>query len=116
MATRAEQYRADQQRLNQKPRAKKASARREGPVAAAARGGNEADGGSAPAGTGLRNLKTAASHQKAGPALESSENGKPSRKSTRPSVGHVKLATNLQRREIRRTHSPQARALGARGR
>jgi hypothetical protein len=74
------------------------------------------DGRSEYTGTALRNLKTSPSHQKAGPALESSESGKPSRKSTRASAGHVKLATNLQRREIRRTHAPKTRALGARGR
>ena len=67
-------------------------------------------------GTALRNLKTAPTHQKGGPALEDSANGKPSRKSTRGSNGHIKQATNLQRREVRRTHSPQARAQGARGR
>jgi len=67
-------------------------------------------------GTALRNLKTAPTHQKGGPALEDSESGKPSRKSTRGSAGRVKQATNLQRREIRRTHSSKARALGARRR
>jgi hypothetical protein len=47
---------------------------------------------------------------KDGPALEGSENGKPSRKSTRGSNGHIKLATNLQRRQIRRVHSSASRA------
>jgi hypothetical protein len=61
-------------------------------------------------GTAARNLKTAPSHIKAGPALEDSSTGKPSRKSTRASAGHIKLATNLQRRQVRRVHSPQARA------
>jgi hypothetical protein len=47
---------------------------------------------------------------KDGPALEDSNTGKPSRKSTRGSTGHIKLGTNLQRREVRRVHSPEARA------
>jgi hypothetical protein len=111
MATKAEQHRADQQVANRVPRAKKAPPRR-GPVDGARQGDNHnAD----LKGTALRNLKTAPSHQKGGPALEDSESGKPSRKSTRGSAGHVKQATNLQRREIRRTHSSKARALGARG-
>jgi len=90
-------------------RAKK-PARRQGPAAAARGDGSEFTG------TALRNLKTAPTHQKGGPALEDSANGKPSRKSTRGSSGHVKQASNLQRREVRRTHSPKSRAVGARGR
>jgi len=61
-------------------------------------------------GTALRNLKTSPSHVKGGPALEDAASGQPSRKSTRRSSGHIKLGTNLQRREIRRVHSPEARA------
>jgi hypothetical protein len=109
MATKAEQFRAEQQAANRAPRARQPAPRR-GPV-----DGARNDNG-ALKGTALRNLKTAPSHLKGGPALEDSESGKPSRKSTRGSAGHVKQATNLQRREIRRTHSSKARALGARGR
>jgi hypothetical protein len=112
MATKAEQHRADQQVANWAPRAKKAPPRR-GPVDAVRNGHNQ---GSELKGTALRNLKTAPTHQKGGPALEDSESGTPSRKSTRGSSGRVKQATNLQRREIRRTHSSKARALGARRR
>lgn len=112
MATKAEQERAEQQRANRTPRPKQAP-RRRGPVDAAKIGDNDNAGLK---GTALRNLKTAPTHQKGGPALEDSESGKPSRKSTRGSAGHVKQATNLQRREIRRTHSSKARAVAARAR
>lgn len=99
MATRAEIHRAEEQRENQRKHPKKTKA---------TSGSSKPTGGLT--GTGLRNLKTSPSHVKDGPALEDAAGGKPSRKSTRGSAGHVKLATNLQRREIRRVHSPKARA------
>lgn len=99
MATKAEKYRADQQRENQSGKPKKAPAKADG-----------SDHKAGVRGTAARNLKTASSHVKDGPALEDSTNGKPSRKSTRGSAGHIKLGTNLQRREVRRVHSPEARA------
>ena len=46
-------------------------------------------------------------------ALEASANGRPSRKSTRGSYGHIKLSTNLTRRAQRRTSSPEQRAAKA---
>lgn len=99
MATKAQNQRADQQRANQTTKPKVASSR-------ADVSGHKAG----VRGTAARNLKTAPSHLKGGPALEDSNTTRPSRKSTRGSSGHVKLGTNLQRREIRRTHSPAARA------
>jgi hypothetical protein len=102
MATKAETYRAEVQRQNQASHPKRTSSK-----AKAASHGSHKDGVS---GTAARNLKTAESHVKDGPALEDSATGKPSRKSTRGSSGHIKLATNLQRRQVRRVHSPEARA------
>lgn len=99
MATKAETYRAEKQRENQASNPKRASSR--------TKSTNNKEGVS---GTAVRNLKTAASHVKGGPALEDSATGTPSRKSTRGSNGHIKLATNLQRRQVRRVHSPEARA------
>jgi hypothetical protein len=96
MATRAELFRSEQERSNQPPKPKKAK--------------STADHKQGAHGTAARNLKTSASHVKDGPALEDSESGKPSRKSTRGSSGHIKLATNLQRRQVRRVHSPASRA------
>ena len=99
MATKAENYRAAEQRENQAAKPKRPSN--------APKGGEHKTG---VRGTAVRNLKTAPSHVKDGPALEDSESGKPSRKSTRGSAGRIKLATNLQRRQVRRVHSPEARA------
>jgi hypothetical protein len=99
MATKAEKYQADQQRANQATKPKRAPAKVD-----------HGDHKAGVRGTAARNLKTAASHVKDGPALEDSNTGTPSRKSTRGSTGHIKLATNLQRREVRRVHSPAARA------
>lgn len=98
MATKAESYRAAEQRANQSTNPKRPSKAPNGHHKAGVHG------------TAARNLKTAASHVKDGPALEDSSSGKPSRKSTRGSAGHIKLATNLQRRQVRRVHSPKARA------
>jgi|1185.fasta_scaffold1420999_1 hypothetical protein len=99
MATKGENYRADQQRASQSAKPKRAASKMQ----------SHADKGDV-RGTAARNLKTAPSHVKAGPALEDSSTERPSRKSTRGSTGHIKLGTNLQRREIRRVHSPEARA------
>jgi hypothetical protein len=44
-------------------------------------------------------------------ALEDSARDRPSRKSTRKSANHAKSDSNLQRRQIRRVTSPQARAV-----
>jgi hypothetical protein len=101
MSTKAEQHKVEQQRKNQRTNASKRPPAPHGP------GGEHKVGVE---GTARRNLKTSPSHQKGGPALESSSNGKPSRKSTRGSADHIKLATNLQRRQVRRAHSPSARA------
>jgi hypothetical protein len=103
MSTKAEQHTVKEQRKNQRANASKVRSPR----------GPSNDGGAhkiGVEGTARRNLKTSPSQQKGGPALESSGNGKPSRKSTRSSADHVKLATNLQRRQVRRVHSSSARA------
>jgi hypothetical protein len=99
MATKAEQFRANEQRSHQKPKAVSRDRRLDGSLPGKLESGDSA----------RRNLKTSPTHQKGGPALESSL-GKPSRKSTRSSTGRIKLASNLQRRAVRRTHSSQARA------
>ena len=53
------------------------------------------------------------SDYKGGPVLESSASGKPSRKSTRKSSGHIKAASELTRRQVRRLTAPSARAARA---
>lgn len=102
MATRGEQAKAEQQRQNQK-KPRKATAAPAKP-----------DHKTGVSGTARRNLQTSPSKSKGGPALESSATGKPSRKSTRGSSEHVKLGSNLQRRQVRRVHSSSERAARAR--
>ena len=102
MATKAEQFKANEQRSHQKPKKTGRTRKLDGAHDDLASGD-----------TARRNLKTSPSNLKGGPALESSLSGKPSRKSTRSSAGRVKLASNLQRREVRRTHSSKARATRA---
>jgi hypothetical protein len=99
MATKAESYGADQQRANQAGKRKRAPKK-----------AHDGDHKAGVRGTAARNLKTAPSHLKGGPALEDSNTERPSRKSTRGSSGHIKLGTNLQRRQVRRVHSSEARA------
>jgi hypothetical protein len=53
------------------------------------------------------------SDNRGGAVLESSATGKQSRKSTRKSSGHMKAATELTRRQVRRITSPAARAARA---
>jgi hypothetical protein len=114
MATKAERYRAEEQRSKHpaKPKQPKRP-RRDQLVDMALPGVSATDRKAGLGGTARRNLTTSPSKAKGGPALESSATGKPSRKSTRGSRGRVKAATNLQRREVRRTHSPKARATRA---
>jgi hypothetical protein len=61
----------------------------------------------------VRNLSLRAG-RKAEVRLEGSLSGRPSRKSTRRSANKGRLATNLERRQIRRASSPQSRAARAR--
>lgn len=68
-------------------------------------GGSTAKGGGS---TAKRNAKKRA--PKATHALEGSETGQPSRKSSRRSANRIKAGTELTRRETRRTSSPQKRA------
>jgi hypothetical protein len=56
---------------------------------------------------------TKRSDNRGGAYLESSATGKPSRKSTRKSSGHMKAASELTRRQKGRVSSPSARAARA---
>jgi hypothetical protein len=110
MATKAEAYRRAQQRSAKPPQPKQPPRRRrEKPVDTARAGVSATDRRAGGDATAARN-RSARAQTKGGARLESSASGKPSRKSTRKSVGRVKRTANLQRREIRRTSSPQARA------
>jgi hypothetical protein len=101
MATKAQAYMAELFRASRPPRPKKI----EKPTRDDSIDTTLLDGvGSSP-----HNF-TKRSHNRGGPVLESSASGKPSRKSTRKSAGHIKAASELTRRQVRRITSPSARA------
>jgi hypothetical protein len=106
MATRAERFRAEEQINSSQAKPKKVRAH------SSDRSVNAATAGVSGAGTAHQNLAKR-SNNKGGPALEVSELGTPSRKSTRSSAGRVKAASELTRRQVRRVTSPQARATRA---
>ncbi len=96
MATKAERYRAEQQRTGDKKTAKPKRPR----------GGQGVASGKATAG---RNRSTHAA-KKATYALEDSATGKPSRRSTRSSANRAKPGSNLTRQKQREVRSPEAQA------
>lgn len=106
MATRAERFRAEEQINSSQAKPKKLRAHSIDRTVSAATAGVSG------AGTAHQNLSKR-SNNKGGPALEVSEVGTPSRKSTRSSAGRVKAASELTRRQVRRVTSPQARATRA---
>ena len=104
MATKAEEYMAELLRASRPPKPKKVRkpSRDEGIDSTLLDG----------VGTMPHNF-TKRSTNRGGPVLESSASGKPSRKSTRKSAGHIKAASELTRRQVRRVTSPAARAARA---
>ncbi|HEX3776427.1 MAG TPA: hypothetical protein VHV51_18275 [Polyangiaceae bacterium] len=106
MATKAERFRAEQQVNHSKAKPKKEKQH------GIDRAVNAATAGVSGEGMAQRNLAKR-SNNKGGPALEVSNHGTPSRKSTRSSAGRVKSASNLQRRQTRRVTSSTARAARA---
>jgi hypothetical protein len=112
MATKAQQFKAEQQREARAPRTKKVRKRRDALVDTSLPGVSASDRKAGGGQSGERN-KAERVNKKGGPKLENSATGKPSRKSTRGSQGRVKQASNLQRREVRKTTSSKARATRA---
>jgi len=111
MSTKAQDFRAQQQREAKPPRPKQpAKRRRDNPVDTSLPGVTSTDRKANVHASGSRNEQSSRSDNKGGPSLEAS-NGKPSRKSTRKSAGHVKASTNLQLRAMRRTAAPKSRAM-----
>jgi hypothetical protein len=96
MATRAQNFRADEQRKRQHPTPKPAKPK----------------GPSDPKHTATRNVTKRAA-KNAGTALEDSTTGRPSRKSTRASLNHGRPDQALQRAARVATHTPKARAFRA---
>ncbi len=113
MATKAQQARAEQLRNNRAPKPKKVrrSPNKEAEERTLAAGNTT--NRSKPGKTTARRNIAKRSNNTGGPALEDSATGKPSRKSTRRSAGHVKMASNLTRRQKRKVSSPSERAARA---
>lgn len=120
MATRAERFKATEQRSGPK---KSPAANRKPPTKSVLEQANEQEVSSnkPPVGkrrvegsahTAERNVSKRAS-KKAGVALEDSATGKPPRKSTRSGANREKSDSQLQRRAVRATTSPDARATKA---
>jgi hypothetical protein len=108
MATKAEQFKARVQRSGGKrtrSRRRKVANERAAAQSTAPR--------SMPGANQFQNISARAA-RKAEVKLEASESGRPSRKSTRRSANKGKLASNLERRQIRRIISPKTRAARAR--
>lgn len=116
MATRAQQYRSQEQLDNRANAASgsktKKKIKKKNQAHNSDRQVDAAVLGVSGSGTATRNFAKR-SNNKGGPALEISATGTPSRKSTRSSAGRVKQATNLARRKTRQVHSPQERAARA---
>jgi hypothetical protein len=110
MATKAEKFRARQQRKANpaKPKARP-KPRRDQPIDTSRPGVSATDRKAGSSSTAERNRSKRAAG-KAGARLEDSASGRPSRKSTRKSANRTKRTTNLQRRQTRRVASPKARA------
>lgn len=114
MPTKAERFRAKRERRANPPRAKSpARPRRDYPVNTARVGVSADDRKAGLLDTADRNRMNS---DKAGAALESSETGQPSRKSTRGSAGGVKRTDNLRQRAVQKARSPKKRASKAQAR
>ncbi|MEO8801710.1 MAG: hypothetical protein ABI551_27725 [Polyangiaceae bacterium] len=107
MATKAEQFKSETQRATRPKKKKAAKKTPRNLTVDTAKPGTSATDRKVGAGSSGRNLKKKA---RKGAALETSETGKASRKSTRASNGRVKRDSNLQRRATRKTTSSKAKA------
>jgi hypothetical protein len=103
MSTKAQDFRVEQQRTAHPPKPKGMKKLRKEAARAS-------DSNGSPAKTVLPRNHTDRAARRGGARLEESASGRPSRKSTRKSEGHIKLASNLTRRTIRKTHAPKTRA------
>jgi hypothetical protein len=115
MATKAQRFRSEQERNAGASKPKKKIRRpraRANDVDTSQPGVSATDRRAGGGRSGARNVSKRA-ERKGGARLEDSETGKASRKSTRKSAGRVKPSSNLQRRAIRKSASPQARAARA---
>lgn len=114
MATKAQQFKAQQTRTAKPPKPKRQPRRRRDPVQVdtSEPGVSATDRKVGGGRSGTRNLSNSAG-AKGGAKLEDSATGKASRKSTRKSSGRIKRTTNQQLKAQRATRSPKARATAA---
>jgi hypothetical protein len=114
MATKAEQFRAAQERARPRSRTTRARTPPPGLVVDTSRKGTSASlrskGGPS---TAARNRASHASRKAAFALEDSRAPAKPTRKSTRKSANRIKPESNLQRRQKRRDGSPQNRSVKA---
>jgi hypothetical protein len=102
MATKADTFKAQQQRDANPPKPKSPPRkRRDSPVDTSRPGVSATDRKAGGGSSGGRN-KSARAARKGGARLEDSATGKPSRKSTRKSVGRVKRTTELRRKALQK--------------
>ena len=111
MATKAERFKARTARTGKKQPKKRKAPRKDLIVDTAKPGVSASDRKVGKSSTAERNRSKSAA-RKGGAKLEDSKD-QPSRKSTRRSEGRKKTSSNLERRQIRRTRSPSARAARA---
>jgi hypothetical protein len=115
MATKAQAFRAEEQRSArvQKPKAAAPKKRRSNGVDTSQPGVSATDRKVGGGSTATRNASNRAK-AKGGAKLEDSATGKPSRKSTRKSEGHAERTSKLRQRAVTKARSPKARAARAR--
>lgn len=114
MATKAERYRAEQERSGPK-KAGKPKRRRDFPVDTAKPGVSATDRKAGGQSTAARNRSQHAA-KKATYALEDSATGRPSRRSSRRAANRAKPGSNLTRQKQRENRSPEAQAERAKAR
>lgn len=107
MTTRAEAFRVQEQHAAKPHRVKQVKAPRNIPVDTALPGVSASDRKVGNGSSGTRNESVRAG-KKAGDALEDSATGKPSRRSTRKSVGRVMRTGSLRRQATRKASAPKA--------
>jgi len=114
MATKAERYRAEQERSGPKKTAKRRR-RRNTPLETAKPGVSATDRTAGAVSTAARNRSKHAA-KKATYALEDSATGRPSRRSSRRAANRAKPGSNLTRQKQREIRSPEAQAERAKAR
>lgn len=115
MATKAERFRAEQERSKPKKPKARPRRRRDTPIDTAAPGVSATDRKAGGASTAARNRSQHAA-KKATYALEDSATGRPSRRSSRRAANRAKPGSNLTRQKQREVRSPEARAEQAKAR